>query len=355
MFTLKMMKQIYQITLLIFSLFLLSACNLSTKPDSGKKESERTIDPTENQQLQKLDALNQKIRVDSLNPDLFETRAKLYLKNNALTEALKDMYSVMELDSTFSGYYVTLSDVYLAMGKLKKSVEALDKAIELDSKNDEAWLKLAEMSLAIRDYQKTLSNIDRALHIDEINPKGYFLRGLVMLETGDTIKGIRNFQKAIDVDQDYFDAHMQLGILYAEKGNDLAIDYFNNALNIKPDDLDVMYYLATYYQSKKTFDKALSTYAAILEINPEYFLATFNSGYINLVYLQDYQQAIDFFTQTIEINPNYFEAYYNRGFSYELLKDAPHAKQDYEKTLELHANYEKAIDGLNRIEEFLSR
>ena len=355
MFTLKMMKQIYQITLFIFSLVLLFSCNVPTTQQENKQSPAETIGQTENQSIEKLDALNRKIRSDSLNPNLFEARAKLYLKNKALTEALKDMYSVMELDSTYSGYYVTLSDVYLAMGKLKKSVENLDKAIELDSKNDEAWLKLAEMSLAIRDYQKALGNIDHALHIDEINPKGYFLRGLVMLETGDTIKGIRNFQKAIDVDQDYFDAHMQLGILYSEKGNDLAIDYFNNALNIKPDDLDVMYYLATYYQSKKTFDKALSTYAAILEINPEYFLATYNSGYINLVYLQDYQQAIDFFTRTIEINPNYFEAYYNRGFSYELLKDAHHAKQDYEKTLELHPNYEKAIDGLNRIEEFSSR
>ena len=318
-----------------------------------KEKTSQKVISNDLDKIEQLDALNKAIKNDSLNPDLYEARARFYLENKSLNEALKDMYTVLEIDSNFSAYHVTIADVYLAMGKLKKSVESLDKAVELDSKNEAAWLKLAEMSIIIRDYQKALGYIDKALHIDEINPKGYFLRGLVMIENGDTIKGIRNFQKAIDVDQDYFDAHMHLGTLYAEKNNDLAIDYFNNALNIQPDNIDVMYYLAMYYQNNRMFDKALNTYTRILELDPNYFLASYNKGYIYLVYLQDYQQAIDNFTQTIEINNNYFEAYYNRGFAYELLKDINNSKKDYEKCLELHPNFDKAVDGLNRIESFL--
>ena len=66
-----------------------------------------------------------------------------------------------------------------------------------------------------------------------------------------------------------------------------------------------------------------------------------------------FETAVDYFTKTIEINAEYTEAYYNRGFAYELLKDAPNARKDYQKTLELFPNYELAIDGMNRVEEFL--
>ena len=53
------------------------------------------------------------------------------------------------------------------------------------------------------------------------------------------------------------------------------------------------------------------------------------------------------------MNPEYTEAYYNRGFAYELLKDVENSQRDYNKVLELHPNYEKAIDGLNRISDYL--
>ena len=74
---------------------------------------------------------------------------------------------------------------------------------------------------------------------------------------------------------------------------------------------------------------------------------------MNLVYLQEFESAIVNFTQAIAINPEYADAYYNRGFAYELLKDIDNSKKDYLKTLELSPNYEKAIDGLNRIEDFI--
>ena len=239
------------------------------------------------------------------------------------------------------------------MGKLQKTVEALEKAVSLDSENTDAYLKLAEMSIVIRDYQKALGYIDKALRVDDLNAKGYMLRGVVLMETGDTIRGIRNFQKAIDVKQDYLEAHVQLGTLYALKKSDLAIDYFNNALNIDPANIDVRYSLGMYYQETGRYEKAIQSYEFLLEQDPSFYIADFNIGYIYLVYLKDFKSAVDYFTRTIDLNPEYTEAYYNRGFAYELLKDPENSRKDYEKVLELHPNYEKAIEGMNRITEYL--
>jgi len=288
-----------------------------------------------------------------LNPEFYHERARFYYDNEEFNEALKDIWSTLDLDSTYADYYVTLADVYLGMGKMQLCIETLDKALKLDSENIRAYIKQAEINIVFHKYKEALENIDKVLKIDELEAKAYFLRGVVLLENGDTIRGIRNFQQAIDVDQDYFDAHLQLGMLYADKKNKLAVDYFNNALNIDPKNREVSYYLAMYYQETGNSEMALQIYNSILNIEPDFYFALYNLGYINLVYLQEFETAIDYFTQTIAIEPKYADAYYNRGFAYELLKDIENSRMDYKKTLELSPNYEKAIDGLNRIDDYL--
>lgn len=341
-----MNRKFYTFPILLV-LLLVVACNQQST-ETQQEAEQNTEDPF----LVILDDLNKKIQNDASNPDLYHERAKLYLENDELNEAFKDITSALELDSTFSGYFNTQSEIYLAMGKIQKSVKSLEKSIELDDKNPDAYLSLAEISIVILDYQKALFYIDKALKADELAHKGYLLRGVVMLENGDTVRAIRNFQKAIDVNQTYFEANIQLAQLYADKRNDLAIDYFNNALNINPGNDEVTYSLAMYFQETGRFEKAIQQYNLILDRNPEFYIALFNIGYIHLVYLEDYQTAIDYFTQTIDLKNDYTEAYYNRGFAYELMQDPENSWNDYKKVLELHPNYEKAIEGLNRIESF---
>lgn len=338
----------YIYTILVFG-FAIIACNNNKPVDQN---SEPTADEKKSI-LDVIDDLNARINNNPENADLYQERAVFYIEQEEFTQAFKDITTALEIDSLNANYHITLSDVYLGMGKLQKTLQSLEKAIKLDENNTEAFLKMAEMTLVIRDYDKTLYYIDRALKIDELESKGYLLRGVVMIENGDTIRGIKNFMKAIDVNQDYFEANLQLGILYAAKKNDLAIDYFNNAINISPGNIDVMYYLAMFYQETGRYENAIQQYNLILENDPDFFISFYNIGYINLVHFSDYETAIEYFTKAIEINPEYAEAYYNRGFAYELLKDVENSKKDYLKTLELHANYEKAIDGLNRIDEYL--
>ena len=340
----------YHLIVLIFILGL-SACNNNKQEGKTKKNEEKqVVDPV----LAELDAINQKIKADTMNANLYEERAEFYYKNKQVNEALKDITKALSIDSSYSKYYVTLSDIYLEMGKLKNTIVALDKAVELDSKNADAWLKLAEMSIVFNEYKKAAGYIDKAMKIDDMNPKSYFLRGQVMLETGDTVHAIKNFQKTLEVDQDFFDAQYQLGLLYLGKKNKLAVDYFNNALNIDPNSTEAKYYLGMYYQETGDYDKAISIYKIILEKNPEYVFATYNIGYINLVYLENYDEAIEFFTKAIEQHPDYIDAIYNRGLSYEMKKDALNSKKDYEKVVELRPNYQKAVDGLNRVDEYLN-
>lgn len=328
-----------------------TACKQTKEKDNERQSDKQEETLTNDPELARIDALNKKIREDSVNGDSYRDRAEFYLEKEEYSKALEDIRKSIIIDSTFSPYYVTLGEIFLGMGKLKNCVESMDRAIELDPMNKDAYLKLAEISIAVNDSKRALDYIDKAMKIDDLEPKAYFMRGIVLLQMGDTVHGIRNFQKAIDVDQDFFDAHLKLGLLYLGKKNKLAVDYFNNALNIKPGNPEVTYYLGMYYQETGNYEKAVQIYNTILESKPDFYFALYNIGFINLVYLKDYPVAIDYFNQTIALNPQYTDAFYNRGFAYELSGDIDRSKSDYQKALELSPNYEKAIKGMNRIDE----
>jgi tetratricopeptide (TPR) repeat protein len=340
-------KTTYPILLIIIG--FLAACQQKKSSSDNKGE-----DLQSDQKSKRLAELNELIQNDSGNAQLFNERAVLYYEKENYKEALKDALTSIEKDTTVPDYYVTLADAYLGLQKLQPSLEALEKATALDPKYIPALIKKAEIYIIFRDYTKAIGYIDEVIKTDELEPKAYFLRGVVFLENKDTLRSIRNFQKAIDVDQDYFDAHLQLGLLYAGKKNKLAVDYFNNALNMKPDDIDVSYYLALYYQETGSYEQAIKIYEGMLLKDPKFYIAPYNIGYIHLVYLKDFDKAIEYFTKAIELKPEYTDAYYNRGFAYELKKDVENSRKDYKKALELTPNYEKAIDGLNRIDDYLS-
>jgi tetratricopeptide (TPR) repeat protein len=343
------MKEIkFSTILFILILVALSACQQKNKPSENGDLKDKPVDSINS----RLTELNELLMKNTGNAGLFDERANLYNKMENYREALKDALTSIEIDSAVSDYYVTLADAYLGLGKLQSSLQSLDKATVLDPKNIKALIKLAEINIIFKDYKKALGYIDEVIKLNELEPMSYFLRGVVLLENNDTLLAIRNFQKSIDVDQDFFDAHLQLGLIFAEKKNKLAIDYFNNALNIRPDNLDVSYYLALYYQETGGYDEAIKIYEGMLLKDTTFYYALYNIGFINLVYLKDYPKSVEYFTKVIELKPDYTDAWYNRGFAWELQKNPENSRSDYKKALEITPNYEKAIDGLNRIDEY---
>jgi tetratricopeptide (TPR) repeat protein len=135
----------------------------------------------------------------------------------------------------------------------------------------------------------------------------------------------------------------------------LAIDYFKNAIAIDSVSEIAYYNLAMFYQTNDYLNAALDIYRKLMKIKPQFTYSYYNTGYIYMELLKVPDEAIPYFTQAIKINPNYYEAYFNRGLCYEILGDLFKARDDYKTALKLHTNYAKAIEGLNRVDEIMSR
>jgi tetratricopeptide (TPR) repeat protein len=262
---------------------------------------------------------------------------------------MRDMLAAIERDPDNPEYLLTLSDIFLSMGLAENCAETLDKVLELEPENTEAMLKLAEIYLLLENYPEAIANADKAIAVDRTNALPHFIKGWTFAEAGDTVNAIKSYLEAIDRKQDYYDAYIQLGLIYSTANNVLAIDYLNNALNIDPQSVEAMYALGMFYQDAGDAETAMTYYNQLLTIDPSNVYATYNLGYIYLVLIGDYEKAIEQFDQALMLKPDYFEALYNKGYCLELLGEYSAARDAYSEVLEMETNYQKAIDGLNRI------
>jgi len=294
--------------------------------------------------------VNEKIAKNPNNPELFNQRAQIYLFLNNIDSAFRDINQALLLDSLNAGYFITLSDIYMASGMVQNTLASLEKALQIEPNSVNALLKKAELHLFFEQYAEVLNHTEKAINIQAINPKAYFIRGMTFKMRGDTANAIRNIQISVDQDQENYHAYIQLGILYGARSNSLAIEYYNNALNLNPHSIEALYNLAYFYQEHDMLNEALSTYTNLLAIDSTNRFAHYNMGYIHLVYLEMFREAIKYFNKALKFDPNYVEAIYNRGYCFELLGDVHNARADYNRALALRTNYELAIQGLNRLD-----
>jgi tetratricopeptide (TPR) repeat protein len=146
---------------------------------------------------------------------------------------------------------------------------------------------------------------------------------------------------------------VELGELYAMRKDPIAADYLKNAIRLRPDSKEALYMLGMFYQEAGKYEYALETYSKLAKVDSTFKDASYNSGYIYLVYLRDFKKAAGYFTTALQRDPGYTGAMFNRGYAYELSGEYSKANRDYKHVLELKPNYQKAIDGLNRIDKVL--
>jgi tetratricopeptide (TPR) repeat protein len=337
------MSKIISVFFLI-SLFLFS-CN--GQEQNKKKDIQ--------QQENSLEVLTQKIEQSPNDASLLIQRADFYQKNMQTNNAIADMQAALNIEPQNTDYYLILVDYFMQAGQLKNTIGVLKKILSIDSKNSAALLKMAEINLILKKYPDVFVYTNSVLENDPYNAKAFFIRGYSYKEMGDTNKAIENFRETVKYDPKNYNAFNELGLIFTARRDIIALDYFKNAIAVDSVKEDAYYYIGMYYQNNDYLNEALDIYRELIKRSPNFPYSYYNTGFIYLELLKVPDEAIPYFTQAIQVNPNYFEAYFNRGLCFEILGDVYKAQDDYQMALKIHPEYQKAIDGLNRIHEIMNR
>ena len=318
--TLNFLKQMSgKITKILFIFFA-----LMTFISCSEKQSEENFDKLSNEE--KISLLDAKIKHSPKDADLYYQRGKVFSDMGNTKEALLNFQKAAMLNPSKVEYYIAQADVFFARGETTLAFNSLQSAIDKNPKSVEARLKSAELSLYLKDYDRCMKDVENVLQLDKLNAKAFFLQGWVFKETGDTNRAVKSYKKAIELKSDYEQPFEELGLLYAIKGDGLAVDYLKSTIKINPKNVNAM---ALFYQDHDAQQQALDLYQRILEIKPDYADVIHNVGWINYQYKQDYNTALDCFTKAIKADSNFYQAWYNRGKTYEKLGQMQQAKEDF--------------------------
>lgn len=332
------MKQRFLHIVLSLAMIACIACNGGTK--------EETANMTDAQILEVLDI---KIHRNPKDAQLYFERAKVLMRMDRMNDAINNLLKATELDDDEVEYYMLLGDAYFANGDIEHSYSTIQRAIELDDKNSEAYLKLGEIAFYGRDYDRAMDNLSKVTATDKNNRTALFMKSFIYKETGDTSNAVVLMRKVCDLYPEYEPAFEELGTLYAEKLNPMAVEYLNTALKLEPQNTNALYCLAMYYQNKNDMDMAEELYKKILDIDAGHKNAWHNRGYIECFHYGDYDKAIEYYSKAIQCDNRFIEAHVNRGCAYELKGDKANAEICFRTAVEIDPSFTPANEGLKRL------
>jgi tetratricopeptide (TPR) repeat protein len=318
-----------------------------------KKSSSATEEVSAPGQDPALAEINRKIAADPDNISLYLDRAKYYSGKDNLTDAFRDIDRALAIDSTQAAIYIVKGELHWLLQDVRQAYDTYTRCLAVQPNDSPCLLKKAAIDIALRNYPVALEHINTALRQNELNPEPYYLKGRLYKESGDTTLSASSYQTAIELDPNYYDAYIEVGLLYHARKHDLASEYYTAAIEVRPKSIEAWYNKAMYLQEtgmrdKKRFDEAKACYTAILEIDPNFAPAWFNQGYIDLEYTGNYKVAAESFTKAIQLNPSYYQAWYNRGLCHESLGLKKEAEADYRQALQVQPDYTEAAKALNR-------
>ncbi|MFZ9943215.1 MAG: tetratricopeptide repeat protein [Bacteroidia bacterium] len=320
---------------------------------SCQNDAENNADSNDSTQVStadtSLEAVNKEIANNPNNPELLHKRALLLIDRARFEEALSDMKTVLELDSTKAAYYVTMADLSMAANRTFNAKQFLEKSIQLDPDNHEASMRLAELNFIVRRYAESLEILNRLLNKNKADTTALLMRGFIFKENGDTNQAINDFRSAVEANSNFYSAYHQLGMIFQLRNDPICVGYFSNAIRIRPNSEEALYGRGLWYQEHEEFDKAIQDYTSIIKINPANKSAHFNLGYLHQVHLKVYNEAIKHFSKAIDVDPQYAEAYMNRGLCHEAIGNVVAAKKDFETALIHRPGYRLAQEGLTRV------
>ena len=130
-----------------------------------------------------------------------------------------------------------------------------------------------------------------------------------------------------------------------------AIEAYNRALSIKPNDAQAYYNMGNALKDQEKLEEAIDAYRKALSIKPDYADAYVNMGNV-LTDQEKLEDAIEAYNGALSNEPDNAEAYYNIGNALKDQEKLGEAIEAYDKALSVKPDYADAHFNLSLIKKY---
>ena len=214
----------------------------------------------------------------AIDSDPFFTNAylnlgKLYYRQFPDKEKAKTLFETAldispDDQETMFHYASILADEY---EDFQAARELYEKIIELDPIDEVTHMNLGNLlDDHFADPEGARAHYHRALEIDPKNSMVHFNLGILNKRLKNFEEARKNFEEAIRLKPDYINALCALASLlnYHLNERELSLKYYHQALEIEPNDTEIMYDLAEVLEDQEAYTESRNVLSKILEIAP---------------------------------------------------------------------------------------
>ena len=281
-------------------------------------------------------------------------------------EALVNLGLARKLDPTNVQQFILEGNIRAEMDDKEGAAAAYNKALSIDPENPEAYYFIATSMFEKKNYEQAADHFTNAIkyfikRYDQLkgvlfqnvtfdkavanelvtlfnNKKEAELDRVIKTKLGHEQPEAqkRNVEKFVKVTEGLGRSYYYRGMSYYNlKKDSLALKDWNATLDLRPDDLDALFFTAEVLLAKfKKYDEARSYLERIVAIKSDDFAAWF---YIGVCYSQakNYQKAIEIYEdKALKLEPKNIDVWTNLAYAYRENK-----------------NSKKALECLMRIQE----
>jgi protein O-mannosyl-transferase len=245
-----------------------------------------------------------------IKPDDKDTNmnfGNLLVRQGRLDEAIGSYTAAIKSKPDFVEAYNNIGIAYVQRGDRQKAIEQFSTAVKInpgyvDAQNN---LNMAMLHKQIKESASTKQSVaSEGIHTFS----GRMAMGTSLMKKGDLDGAINNFQEALKIEPENINAHVSMGLALGYKRNfDGAITHFRAAIKINPRIPEIYNSLAVALAYTGRTDEAIAQLNKALEINPR-FAKAHNTWGVMLAKSGKMEEGIDHLRKAIEIDPEYTEA-----------------------------------------------
>lgn len=197
------------------------------------------------------------------NPDILYKRASLYFELGQYDKALLDVNRSLDIEESNADYVYLAGRINQKLGLSERSIEQLLLAEGLGLHNNLLYQSLAEEYLKTGKSKEAKLAIERLIGLNK-NSITYSLAGQIALNLGDTSLAEQYYKESVKHEPNA-SSLSALSDIYNHQGQlELAGEYVNKALNIKPDDMADLHKKAKILIKLNKSDSAKGVYHKII-------------------------------------------------------------------------------------------
>jgi tetratricopeptide (TPR) repeat protein len=341
------MKFLKQYALALIAAFLLFGCNAKEKNNDQIREV--TADHRE-RVGSRLSSLNEAIRKDPSNPEIYFRRAKVNLTAGNPDKAADDAGKAIGLDSLQGKYYLILAKAYKAMGQANAGIIPAVRAEQLNYQSPDLYVTLGEMYIQTKEYNKALEYLDKALKLYPYEENAYYLKGVVYSETGDTTNAIYSYRTSVEQNPVFTEGYNALAEIYiGKKLYDIAMQYVNAGIRFTPEDGELIFNRGLIFFHTQQPDSARNLFKKAIFYEPEMYIANYYLGMISYQ-AKNYAEAIPFLEVVVNQKNTMDAAHYYLAICNLMLGKRDRSIMHYKRAVAIGGSYAKdAAAALYRI------